>query len=59
MIFIVVKKRLKCIYTFYKRSFYCVLAPTNEVLDSINKELLENLYGEEKIYFSSYSLLPI
>ncbi|XP_021984802.1 uncharacterized protein LOC110880617 [Helianthus annuus] len=33
-----------------------ILAPTNEVVTSINKELLENLPGEEKIYFSSDSL---
>ncbi|XP_035837204.1 uncharacterized protein LOC110893116 [Helianthus annuus] len=33
-----------------------ILAPTNEVVDSINKELLENLPGEEKIYFSSDTL---
>ncbi|XP_035838073.1 uncharacterized protein LOC110900753 [Helianthus annuus] len=33
-----------------------ILAPTNEVVDSINKELLESLPGEEKVYFSSDSL---
>ncbi|XP_022019340.1 ATP-dependent DNA helicase PIF1-like [Helianthus annuus] len=33
-----------------------ILAPTNEVVDSINKELLESLSGEEKVYFSSDSL---
>ncbi|XP_035840335.1 uncharacterized protein LOC110914132 [Helianthus annuus] len=33
-----------------------ILAPTNEVVDSINKELLECLPGEEKVYFSSDSL---
>ncbi|XP_021979662.1 ATP-dependent DNA helicase PIF1-like [Helianthus annuus] len=38
---------------FHQRA---ILAPTNEVVDSINKELLESLPGEEKIYFSSDSL---
>ncbi|XP_022007657.1 uncharacterized protein LOC110906905 [Helianthus annuus] len=33
-----------------------ILAPTNEVVDSINKELLESLPGEEKVYVSSDSL---
>ncbi|XP_022014733.1 uncharacterized protein LOC110914235 [Helianthus annuus] len=33
-----------------------ILAPTNEAVDSINKELLESLPGEEKVYFSSNSL---
>ncbi|XP_022030417.1 uncharacterized protein LOC110931327 [Helianthus annuus] len=33
-----------------------ILAPTNKVVDSINKELLESLPGEEKVYFSSDSL---
>ncbi|XP_035840195.1 ATP-dependent DNA helicase PIF1-like [Helianthus annuus] len=33
-----------------------ILAQTNEVVDSINKELLESLPGEEKVYFSSDSL---
>ncbi|XP_035843890.1 ATP-dependent DNA helicase PIF1-like [Helianthus annuus] len=33
-----------------------ILAPTNEVVDSINKELLESLPGEEKVYFSLDSL---
>ncbi|XP_022014122.1 ATP-dependent DNA helicase PIF1-like [Helianthus annuus] len=33
-----------------------ILAPTNEVVDSINKELSESLPGEEKVYFSSDSL---
>ncbi|XP_022041126.1 ATP-dependent DNA helicase PIF1-like [Helianthus annuus] len=33
-----------------------ILALTNEVVDSINKELLESLPGEEKVYFSSDSL---
>ncbi|XP_022014748.1 ATP-dependent DNA helicase PIF2-like [Helianthus annuus] len=33
-----------------------IIAPTNEVVDSINKELLESLPGEEKIYFSLDSL---
>ncbi|XP_021974979.1 uncharacterized protein LOC110870088 [Helianthus annuus] len=33
-----------------------ILAPPNEVVDSINKELLESLPGEEKVYFSSDSL---
>ncbi|XP_022014440.2 uncharacterized protein LOC110913931 [Helianthus annuus] len=40
--------------TYFQQS--AILAPTNEVVDSINKELLENLPGEEKIYFSSNSL---
>ncbi|XP_022032832.1 ATP-dependent DNA helicase PIF1-like [Helianthus annuus] len=33
-----------------------ILVPTNEVVDSINKELLESLPSEEKVYFSSDSL---
>ncbi|XP_035843841.1 uncharacterized protein LOC110931219 [Helianthus annuus] len=33
-----------------------ILAPTNEVVDSINKELLESLPSEENVYFSSDSL---
>ncbi|XP_021974960.1 uncharacterized protein LOC110870069 [Helianthus annuus] len=33
-----------------------ILAPTNEVVDSINKKLLESQPGEEKVYFSSDSL---
>ncbi|XP_021986063.1 uncharacterized protein LOC110882320 [Helianthus annuus] len=33
-----------------------ILTPTNEVVGSTNKELLENLPGEEKIYFSSDSV---
>ncbi|XP_022023735.1 ATP-dependent DNA helicase pif1-like [Helianthus annuus] len=33
-----------------------ILAPTNEVMDSINIELLNNMPGEEKIYLSSDTL---
>ncbi|XP_022040970.1 ATP-dependent DNA helicase PIF2-like [Helianthus annuus] len=33
-----------------------ILGPTNEVVDSINKELLESLPGKEKVYFSLDSL---
>ncbi|XP_022031323.1 uncharacterized protein LOC110932284 [Helianthus annuus] len=33
-----------------------ILAPTNEVVDSINTELLNSMAGEEKIYLSSDSL---
>ncbi|XP_021991125.1 ATP-dependent DNA helicase pif1-like [Helianthus annuus] len=33
-----------------------ILAPTNDVVDSINTELLNSIVGEEKIYLSSDSL---
>ncbi|XP_021971849.1 uncharacterized protein LOC110867008 [Helianthus annuus] len=33
-----------------------ILAPTNEVIDSINTELLNSMAGEEKIYLSSDTL---
>ncbi|XP_022041435.1 uncharacterized protein LOC110944017 [Helianthus annuus] len=33
-----------------------ILAPTNEVMDSINTELLNSMPGEEKIYLSSDTL---
>ncbi|XP_021985557.1 uncharacterized protein LOC110881673 [Helianthus annuus] len=46
----------KCLWDLTYLQQRAILAPTNEVVDFINRELLENLSGEEKIYFSSDSL---